>query len=418
MPAHVVHLGDLHLGPGERNADRRAALDAAIAHGAALTDLAAWLLPGDLNHAKMTIDDRNWLAERLMRMGEAAPVVVVRGNHDVEGDLDIFGSLDCRHGIHVVTDQPRILWLESHGAHPDLAVCCLPYPTEAGLAAAGVGPREIVPTARELLDQILLLLADELAAYHRKGLLTLVVGHANIRGALASTGQPQIGQEIELDAAMLARFAPASPYIGFNHIHKHQAIGGAVYAGSLCRLDAGEVEPKGFVVASFDEQTLAPTWAFVPLEVPPLYHVEGTIAGATFTYTVTRGPEGERVEPPLSWRGCDVRARVRFPSSEKQLLDRVRPEILANFAECRRLQLELVAVPDRALRAPAVASAQTLAEKVAAWAEATGTLLPADLTARLQALQTQDAEALLAALDARADALVMADPADEEAVAC
>ena len=72
-----------------------------------------------------------------------------------------------------------------------------------------------------------------------------MIGHANIVGAVASTGQPQIGQEISVSQAHLARLGDCVKV--FNHIHKHQRIGDAWYVGSLCRMDWGEVEVKGFL---------------------------------------------------------------------------------------------------------------------------------------------------------------------------
>ena len=92
-----VHLGDLHLRGDRRNLQRLAALDQAIAVGMAMAHLEAWLWPGDLNDRRMTIDDRNALAERLRTMADFAPVVICCGNHDLPGDLDVFARLRTRY---------------------------------------------------------------------------------------------------------------------------------------------------------------------------------------------------------------------------------------------------------------------------------------------------------------------------------
>jgi DNA repair exonuclease SbcCD nuclease subunit len=58
-------------------------------------------------------------------------------------------------------------------------------------------------------------------------------------------GQPNIGHEIELDASLIARLGDV--YVGLNHIHKAQSISAArTIPGSICRLDWGETEAKGY----------------------------------------------------------------------------------------------------------------------------------------------------------------------------
>src|SRR4051812_14059019 len=101
MSTSLVHIGDFHAAPGPRNADRYRALDQIIAEGLALPHLGAWLWPGDLFDAASNVDDRNALDIRLRAMANAAPVVIVYGNHDRKGDLDGFGNLRAKHPICV-----------------------------------------------------------------------------------------------------------------------------------------------------------------------------------------------------------------------------------------------------------------------------------------------------------------------------
>src|SRR3990167_5962571 len=105
----LIHVGDVHLQHGHpRNADRLASLDQIVDEGRQLDQLGAWLLPGDLFHARSTVADRNDLAERLALMADVAPVVVVRGNHDQPGDLDIFSRLKARWPVSLAT-RPGVL---------------------------------------------------------------------------------------------------------------------------------------------------------------------------------------------------------------------------------------------------------------------------------------------------------------------
>lgn len=396
-PIQFVHVGDTHLHQNARQADRLRALDQIIAEGLALPNLAAWLWPGDLFHQRSTIDDRNALKDRVKRMADAAPVVICYGNHDLPGDLDIFGDLGAGFPIHVVS-TPQVVRFQIGGAWCSAFV--LPYPTAAGLASEGVAPGDIVPRAYVALEAIFMEAAARLERARIVGDVTLMVGHVNVAGSITSSGQPNIGKEIELDGALLARLGPI--YCGLNHIHKAQEIGGAYYAGSICRLDWGEVEPKSYLVAEYEWDATEKTWDLVnvdtpPVNVPAMYHVEGVLSREGFSYEVKAGPNGVTLDKPESWRGCEVRVRARFQQTEKSILDFSKAHLMAEFAEAARLELELVAVPDTAMRSPAVAAARTMTEKIVAWSTETQTALPATFLDVLPLLEHGDADAVIAA---------------------
>lgn len=131
----------------------------------------------------------------------------------------------------------------------------------------------------------------------------------------------------------------------------------------------------------------------IPLDVAPMWHVNGELTREGFI------PDpGDLAEWPESWVGCEVRVRARFAASMRAVLELAKADLLCRFAGAKRLQLELIAVPDAGLRAPAVAAAQTLRDKVEAWATASGTVLPALATDRLLTLETADAAAVTAAV--------------------
>jgi hypothetical protein len=85
--------------------------------------------------------------------------------------------------------------------------------------------------------------------------------------------------------------------------------------------------------------------------------------------------------------------RYRFQQSEKSALDV--DAVRGWFADAARLELEPVAVPDRALRAPAVVAARTLPEKVEAWAQHVGTSASDAVLAKLARLEQSDPQALV-----------------------
>ena len=357
---HVfLHLGDFHLAPGVRREDKLIAVSDAMARGLELVrenELAGWLWPGDLFHAKSTIDDRNTLASILMSMAEMAPVLIVPGNHDVPGDLAIFGRMESSHPIIVQSDSQVIKIVTATGQ--DAYIFCLPYVHRGTFVAEGIEPSEVASHAKELLKPLLTEAADRLSKARRDGGIALAIGHINVADSVSSVGQPQVGKEIELDAELLA---PFGCYVGLNHIHRHQVVHGAVYAGSMCRMDFGENEPKGFVEVTYTDEGdgYRMVWRFCELDVPAQYLIEGELTASQFEYLV---PEGCGEE---FWVGADVRARYRYRRADAAFIDT--DLVTGSFPGCRSLKLEPVPEHEVEVRAPEVAQASTLEAKVQAY---------------------------------------------------
>lgn len=419
--ASIVVIGDLHLKAGHpRHSARLASFDQIIEDGCARAALAAWVVLGDCFDARSGVDDRNLLADRLQRMADRAPVLLVRGNHDVPGDLLVFGKIGARFPI-VVREQPSTVSVRTPTGH-QLTAFLLPYPVEAQLVRAGIAPGDIPMAAKAALDGIFLQGASDLALARTRGELTLFAGHVNVGGSQSSNGQPNIGHEIELDGGLLARLGDCPKLLG--HIHLPQDIAGAIYVGSVAATNWGELEAKRFVTVEWQQTPGVPlerAWSVEshPLKTEPLYHVEGVLRRDGFTWEVAAEPGGARLDPPVSWRGCEVRVRVLFNPAEAQLLEMAKAQVFANFAEAARFELEMVAMPVRELRAPAVAVAQTLLEKLSAYAEASGSTVSAHALGLGAELEHADAATFVAGVQARMETLVQAPatPVDAEAVA-
>ncbi len=414
---HVfVHIGDTHIGPGDRLQDKFAALDQIIVWCRAASErreLAAILWPGDLYHQKSTVEDRNALAPRLQQLADLAPVLLVYGNHDAIGDLDILGELAARYPIYV-SSRPEVLPVPTATATV-ARIACLPYPHRAGLVGAGVAHEDLGQTARQLLEPTFALFADELRQAAANGEIALFVGHVNVGGSLSSTGQPQIGREIEIDPALLARL-DAAAYKGLNHIHRHQVVASdTVYAGSICRQDFGEHEDKGFVAVTVTD--VDSDWAFIPLDVPEQVFVEGRLTREGFQFDqddwMCRScfgtgdacgslPCGDCIERTgrRSWAGADVKVRYHYQRSERSAIDLA--HIYAEFAGCRSLKLDPVAEIEREVRAKEVAQAVTVEAKAEAYCGGRAITWTPAIAAKLTALQQQTPEAILAAVAAMA----------------
>jgi hypothetical protein len=393
MAAHVfVHVGDAHVCASHpRNGDRLASLDQIIAAGERLPNLAAWLWPGDLFHQRSTPADRNALAARIQRMAGRAPVLLTVGNHETAEELEIFAKLDAAWPIVLFTMPGERRFDTATGAQ----ACCfaLPYPHKAGLVGAGVAHAELGHEAAHLLDPIFMLAEHDLRVAAELGQIPLFIGHVNVGGAITSSGQPSIGREIELHPAQLARLGPICKAL--NHIHKHQEIAGAVYAGSTSRHDYGEQELKGFVEWTFDDER-GWSWRFRPLTGPEQYHVDGVLTRDGFRVSAINGAVVETV-CQQRWTGIDIRCKYRFKQAEVGALDVAK--VHAEFAGCRSLKLDPVPELEHEVRAPQIAAAATLEEKVAAYAQHVGMdALTPGVFGKLSALQAKDGAALLSEL--------------------
>lgn len=407
MSARIIGVGDIHEHPGPRNVDRLKALDQIITEGLMVDRIGAWALAGDLFHAKSTVEGRNALDERIQSMAAVAPVLIVRGNHDEPGDLDGFGRLKAGWPIYVF-ERPHVAVIRL--ATGQMAgVFALPYPTKAGLVSAGIVPADVVDTAAGLLDPIFMLAAAQLQSARDAGYMTFMVAHANIVGSISSSGQPQWGREIEVSAGHLERLGPILKLFG--HIHKPQEISGAIYLGSVCRLDFGEVEEKRYAVAEIVADS-SYTYESRPIAVAPMFHIEGELTREGFRLAEGSGAEVERRYHSGDWRGCDVRVRYRYQASEKAVLSEV--HVAKHFTTTAlRLKVEGIVVADREPRSPAVALARTLPEKLAAYRQQDA--LPtavADMVTALEQLDPQQVlagvAATLAKIEARGDVRVAA----------
>jgi exonuclease SbcD len=399
MTHDIVCVGDLHLKSGDaRHETKLRSFDQIVREGVQRPHLAAWVVLGDVFDGRSSVQDRNDFATRLVQMATLAPCLVVRGNHDALGDLVIFGRLGTRYPVTVV-ESALVVQVMTASNRP-LSVFCLPYPERGGLVSAGASTGDVYAEGQRLLEALCLEAGQELARRTAGGHLTMMAGHVAIGGAETSVGQPSIGRELELTAAAL-QLVGRCPEV-FGHIHLPQTIFGAHYAGSVAACNFGERERKRYLVVTFDDSPDASITSY-PLDTPRLFHVEGDLTREGFTGQVLAGPGGATQEIPASWAGAEVRVRYRFRASERDL---VNPDLVrAGFREAARVHLDPIAIPDRGLRAPQVASARTLAEKLTAWAEVTGNPMSRRALDALARLEAQAHDAVLATLDAELAAI-------------
>lgn len=335
---------------------------------------------GDVFERKSTPKERLAVAAWLWSVAEHRPVVMVRGNHDAVGDLALMGKLQTRHPIIVE---------EAAGVHvvAGVAIGCLAWPRRSEILARAESHAGAEDAAGVALRNVIRGLGLEMAAHEGPRVL---LAHAMVTGSVTSTGQPLTGCDMELGLTDLS--LANAQLVALGHIHMGQAwetTDGApvVYPGSPRRSNFGELEAKGYLIVEFDDEgpIRAGDVKVTRVETPatPMIHVTGAMADDECPETGADIRVLMLDEAPEGLAGAEVRFRYQVPADERE-----RARILAagwkstfEFDGAVSVQVEEVVIPTTRARAPEVAAAIGLPEKLAALWENRGTT-PAEDRAR------------------------------------
>jgi DNA repair exonuclease SbcCD nuclease subunit len=213
----------------------------------------------------------------------------------------------------------------------------------------------------------------------------VIMGHLSVVGALTSSGQPLVGREIQIVAEDLAETGAA--YVALGHIHKAQEIAPrVVYAGSLTIRDFGEEgEEKCVVLVGLAGEDLVESipikcrdWVTIdagpsPEGLPPWEAVRGLL------------PEPEIIDALVP--GANVRYRYACDEASVSRFDHA--EIARRFADAHTLKIVPQITRSARVRAADVAAARSLADKLRAWGQVTGTEIYDRLLDRLDQLEEE-----------------------------
>src|SRR3990167_857447 len=315
---------------------------------------------GDLFERKSTPADRNAAATWLQRCAAIAPVVVVRGNHDVPGDLRIMGELEAKHPIRV-SECPQVDTVAG------IAIGSLPWPRKAELLAQldrDASLEQAGEVAQEALRDVLRGIGSEM----RTGCPRLLLAHAQVRGCVTSTGQPLVGHDMELGLEDLALAGADIVLLG--HIHKAQSWEWnrdnlevpIVYTGSPRRTAYGESEPKGYVLVEFEQRAdgrWGVSWERVETPAQAMVLLEDESVDGCWRTSMT----DDQIE---QLAGSDVRFRYEVASDQREAAraaaEEVRRELVDQGAE--RVKVEECLRPTTRSRTADVAEATTTAAKL------------------------------------------------------
>lgn len=362
----IAHVADSQVDEGSRF-EEHARTMTFVAEESARRGCEVVLHAGDVFERRSTEREREAVGAFVRECVGFADVVIVGGNHEAEGEVEEIGRAVANFGTRRVfaVERPTVVECPGSGA----LVACLPWPRVGRLLAMlpTATPREQADAvARAHLRNILLNFGatcrDRADAF---GVPYILGAHAMVRGSTAGPDQPPfVGCDLELslDDLALAR----AHAIALGHIHRPQEWTlpdgtPVVFSGSTRRTAyaLGEVEPKGFVVYTFEDARLV-EWERVPTPATPMLLLDGAFVDGAFVRPFT---------PPADVRAFEIRLRVYCRADEREAAVARTAEIAANLraAGAADVKLDPVVEPTKRARAPEVVRVTTLAEKLNAY---------------------------------------------------
>lgn len=336
----ILHFADLHIGVenygrvdpatglSTRLGDFLGALDELVDFALA-NEIDLVLFCGDAYKSRdPSQTHQREFARRIVRLTAAGvPVFLLVGNHDLPYGVgratavDIFPTL----GAPLVQVGARVAThlLETRRGER-LQVVALPWATRSHLLTydeyKNLSPDALNEVLERKLEGLLLEELDRLDP----GMPAVLAGHVTVSAARTGSEQNMmVGRDPVVMKGMLAD--SRLDYVALGHIHKAQALEGAVpmvYAGSLQRVDFGEEdEEKGFYVVDMDPsqprgQRLR-SFEFVPVHARAFVTISVRSRSGNPTEDVLRaiGRQSEAL------RGAIVRVQVNLLAGQEGLLD-------------------------------------------------------------------------------------------------
>jgi len=289
----ILHMADIHLGVTLGPIDPETRLNGRVLDY--LDTLDATLDYAEDNKADIIIiagdcfhkynPDPTYLrefGERVIRMGEIAPTIIIAGNHDIPGSVERASSVDIFETLRV--PGVTIGWqYEVHKIKTKaglIQVATAPWPRRSEfLSYKEVRNRD---TSRYIykkrVAKQLLSLADQVDADYP----AILVGHFTVAGCLY--GLERMLAIDDLAEVELDTINDVWDYVALGHIHIHQDMNlgndgpPIVYSGSLERVDFGdENDNKGFVWCEIDEDKVE--YEFIEVDARPYVTIRVDVVG-------------------------------------------------------------------------------------------------------------------------------------------
>ncbi len=401
----IFHASDIHYAPETLEEVDRCfsfAVDKAIRR---VCDAA--ILSGDLFDHRLDLNSPAVAAicKQVKRLADRMPVLILQGtrSHDVPGSLDVFKTIGGRHPVfvadricQVALTADRMDWLASDGwafdrlpefgfprdsERPMLLVSCLPS-VDKGAVAASVGAENAATAVGEQVFALLKGWSVMNLGARAAGVPTVLTTHGTISGSVTEHGVPMAGLDHEFTTGAL--FAAEASATMLGHIHQHQEWeqhGRRIaYPGSVGRLHFGELTDKG--VLFWNVKHDGATAEFVTTPAKKLLQVDFD------------GPPNMEQLREIAAQAEHAHVRIRYSVDEEYRHAVDKAAIAALFEKASACKIEGRVNPIQRTRSEGMNRANTLGEKLAKWADITGTE-SAPLLERAALLEHQDADKIV-----------------------
>lgn len=386
----VGHTGDWHVQTQHKRWD---ALDKALrtmCRQMREHEVDLVVVAGDLIEQHPSADDIHALLNHVRCFADVAPVVIVRGNHDGEGWLDLCEGMETTHDV-IVSTRPETVVLSCDGGlvrtdtmgsghYSDCVIHCMPWPAKGQLLAMLEelpSPEETDQVVRHLLGEIFTGFRTERDREGYDG-PSILVGHCEVGGAVMDSGQPNAAPGLTVSDAELESAGTTAIMLG--HIHKCQNVGQATYAGSPTRLTWGEAGPvgKGWILWELNGSE-HDGGKDITVPGPRLWAVnyEWTIRDfdgglPLWGFTPDSGEDVEIVGTIAAGKdrhGDELRFRYKVPSEQRAAAKASVTDEIGRIwpGPIERVTIEEVVIPAEQARAPELASEDDPVEQAKRW---------------------------------------------------
>ncbi|WP_434667855.1 metallophosphatase family protein [Paraburkholderia sp. A3BS-1L] len=412
----IAHFSDLHYSPERLDeADRcfRFAMRDAIMRGARVA-----VVSGDSTDHRLDAHSPALLtlARRIHRLASSMPVIMLQGtfSHEPPGTLDIFGLLGSTHQVYIANRIQQVAFadgrfLASEGPiftegelaqvlvqKPEAVFTGLPT-VNKGQFAASVGALAAATDLGDVLATYLAASGKVNARLRESGIATVGISHGTVVGCETEHGVTMAGLDHEFSLSALFDAQCSAFMLG--HIHKHQMWerGGWVvaYPGSIGRFHFGEQGEKGYLIWEVDTNSASAELIPTPARRMLCIDFDGP-------------PDMERLAKFASESG-DAFVRVRWQVNEEHRQSVDRAAIEAMFANAQGVKLEPRILPVVRSRAQGISLETSVDAKLGRWCEVAN-VDATPVLARLQLLETGDANAIADAVLAQLDDASVATP--------
>ncbi len=248
----LIHIADLHagktLGRLSRNPDLAHALEQVVAF-AKDSRADAVLVAGDVfDKANPDNESKELIFDFFLRLKDiGCEAIVISGNHDSYDFMKSISGLTRLANVHIFDRPSKDNCIYSLG---DVAIACLPYPSERVLTPADEDSKR---SYGELVARFITYLAQRARSLSDK---TILLAHLFVAGS-RYTNTEKVAS-VTLHYAVQPSSLEGFDYVALGHVHRYQRIETApvpaYYTGSMFQLDFSEAgEEKFFNFIVFDE---------------------------------------------------------------------------------------------------------------------------------------------------------------------